>query len=152
MADQAPAVSDEPITLSETTVDAPRRSDVKQMTVEQQYVPRLDGTEDETARADQRLAMAVAQVLVKHFYGYTWHVMAESRQGVITFAIPELMGPTLKCIIKLGEFPANPEKTIVRIAGELLERMGLRRGPMDVAEYEHAKNNMHQFQFGDVKQ
>lgn len=151
MAEDAP-VSDTPITVSESIVEPTKRSDVKQMVVEQQYIPRLDGTFDPTALADQELARETAEVLVEHYYGYTWQVVAESRQGVVAFSIPDLMGTTLKWVINLRSFPISGDKLIVRFAGELLERMGLRRGPMDPVEYENAKRNMHLFQFGDVKQ
>lgn len=141
---------DEPIKLAETSVAAVARSDIKEMTVEQQYVPRLDGTFDETKGADQAMAMAVADVLVQYYFGYTWHVMAESRQGIVAFSIPDLMGPTLKVVVRIGEHPDLPRKLIRDLAGNLLERMGLRRGSMDAGEYENAKRNMHMFQFDDV--
>lgn len=145
-------VSDTPITVSETTVDAVARSDVKSMEIQRQYIPRLDGTSDPYAAADQRLARLIAEILVRHFYGYTWLVVSEIRQGVVYFSIPDLMGDTLRWVIRLPEFPDLMEMVVMRGGGELLERMGLRRGPMDQAEYESAKQNRHLFDFRDVKQ
>lgn len=143
---------DTPIIVSETEVAATQRGgDVKSMSVQQEYVPRADGEADPYAGADQRLSRLVAEMLVKHFYGYTWQVIAETCQGVVMFAIPDLMGETLKMVMRLPDFPELLEKNIVLRAGELLERMRLRRGPMDQAEYEHAKQNRHLFQFEDVK-
>lgn len=150
MTDHAP-VSDTPITVSETTVEPTKRSEVKSMEIQQQYIPRLDGTDDPYARADRRLARLVAEVLVKHFYGYTWLVVSEIRQGVVYFSIPDLMGDTLRWVIRLPEFPEMMEMVVMRGGGELLERMGLRRGPMDRAEYESAKQNRHLFDFREVK-
>ena len=144
---------DTPILVSETEVAPTKRGgDVRSMTVQQEYVPRADGESDPYAAADQRLARLIAEILVKHFYGYTWQVIAETCHGVVAFAIPDLMGSTLKMVMRLPEFPEMLERDVVHRAGELLERMHLRRGPMDQAEYEHAKQNMHLFQFEDVKQ
>jgi hypothetical protein len=146
-------LNDDPVTVASTEVAATKSAgDVKTMTVEQQYVPRADGTFDPFAARDQRLARLVAEILVRHFHGYAWHVVSEIRQGVVYFAIPDLMGPTLRWVIRLPEFPDLVEMVVMRAGGELLERMHLRRGPMDQAQYEWAKQNRHKFQFGDVKQ
>lgn len=145
--------SDEPITLKQTEVDPTRRSgDVRKMKVERQYIPPLDGTRDEVAAFDQRIAMAVAEILVRHYYGYTWHVVAETRQGIVYFSIPDLMGATLRWVIRLADYHDLTDRLVMRAGGDLLERMGLRRGPMDLAEYEKAKTHRHLFDFGDVKQ
>ena len=146
-------VSDEPITISETMVEPAGRSpDVKQVQVQQQYIPPLDGTPDELDRFDMSIARKVAEVLVRNYYGYYWFVMAESRQGIVAFSIPDLMGPTLKQVIRLAQFGDLDRKLIRDTGGQMLERMGLRRGPKDVAEYEKAKANRHLFDFSDVKQ
>jgi len=91
-------------------------------------------------------------VLVRNYYGYDWFVMAESRQGIVAFSIPDLMGPTLKQVIRLAQYSDLDPKLIRNTGGQMLERMGLRRGPKDVAEYEKAKANRHMFDFSDVKQ
>lgn len=146
-------VSDLPVTVASAEVGATKRGgDVKTMSVERQYVAPLDGTADPFARADQRLARLIAEILIKNFYGYTWHIVSEIRQGVIYFSIPDLMGPTLRWVIRLPEFPELMEMVVRNAGGELLERMHLRRGPMDQAQYEWAKQNRHLFQFGDLKQ
>lgn len=151
MTDETP-VDDTPIPVAETEVAPTARSDVKSMLIQRQYIPPLDGTEDELARFDQWIARGVAEILVRFYYGYQWNVVAESRQGIVYFSIPDLMGPTLRWVIRLGEYKDLTPKLIMRCGGDLLERMGLRRGPMDIAEYENAKNNRHLFDFGDVKQ
>lgn len=147
------SVSDEPITLHESVVEPSGRSpDVKQVQIQQQYIPPLDGTPDELDRFDMWIARRVAEVLVRNYYGYDWFVMAESRQGIVAFSIPDLMGPTLKQVIRLAQFGDLDRKLIRETGGQMLERMGLRRGPKDVAEYEKAKANRHMFDFSDVKQ
>lgn len=145
--------SDEPITLSETDIGATKRAgDVKRVTVKREYIPPLDGTRDEVAAFDQRIAMQVAEILVRHYFGYTWHVVAETRQGIVYFSIPDLMGATLRWVIRLADYHDLTDRLVMRCGGDLLERMGLRRGPIDQGEYENAKANRHLFQFGDVKQ
>jgi len=144
---------DEPITISETIVEPTGRSpDVKQVKIQQQYIPPLDGTPDQLDRFDLSIARKVAEVLVRNYYGYDWYVMAESRQGIVVFSIPDLMGPTLKQVILLGQFGDLDPKLIRKTGGQMLERMGLRRGPKDSAEYEAAKLRLHTFDFSDVKQ
>ena len=152
MSDGVP-LSDEPITISETIVEPIGRSpDIKQVNVQQQYIPPLDGTPDQLDRFDMSIARKVAEVLVRNYYGYDWYVIAESRQGIVAFSIPDLMGPTLKQVIRLAEFGDLDRKLIRDTGGMMLERMGLRRGPKDTAEYEKAKANRHLFDFSDVKQ
>lgn len=144
--------ADEPITVSETIVKPTARSDIKHVKVQRQYIPPLDGTDDEVAAFDMWIARRVCESLVRFYYGYDWYVMAESRQGIVVFSIPDLMGPTLKQVIRLAQYSDLEPKLIRDTAGQMLERMGLRRGPKDVAEYEAAKLNRHLFDFSDVKQ
>lgn len=114
------------------------------------YTPPLDGTKDEVDRFDMTIARNVAETLVKHYPGYSWKVTAESKHGVVYFQIPELMGPTLQYVIKLGVFEDLTPKLIAACGGELLERMGLRRGAIDIGEYLAAKNAKEKFDFADV--
>lgn len=142
-------VSDEPINLL-----APQQVDGRQgmkVEVRQQYVPPLDGTKDELNAFDTWIARRVAEILVHDYFGYSWHVVAESRQGIVYFAIPDLMGPTLKYVIRLAQYSDLTPQLITRCAGELLERMGLRRGQMDPAEYQAALGRRHTFQFDDIQ-
>lgn len=122
------------------------------MSIERRYTPPLDGTDDQVAYYDMSMARAVAEVLVKYYFGYDWYVMAESRQGIIAFSIPELMGPTLKQVIRLAQHSDLTPKLIRETGGQMLERMGLRRGPCDMAEYQAAKSRRATFDFADVKQ
>ncbi len=145
-------VSDEPIDIATSTIDGRAGVDRLQMRIERKYTPPLDGTKDDFEAFVIWLARRVAELLVKEFYGYEWHVMADSRQGVIAFSIPEIMGPTLKQVIRLAEYADLTPALIRRTGGEMLERMGLRRGPIDIAQYLIAKDRKHTFDFADVKQ
>lgn len=143
------AVGDEGSIVSSTEIVTAGK---QHMTIEQRYIPPLDGTVDEVDGFDMSMARAIAEVLVHYYPGYDWYVMGESRQGIVAFSIPDLMGPTLKQVIRLAQFSDLNKKLIRDTGGAMLERMGLRRGPMDRAEYARAKASRHLFDFGDVKQ
>jgi hypothetical protein len=142
------AASDEPILIAAQQIDGPSKL---KMTIERRYTPPLDGTKDEVDGFDNFLARQVAELLVRFYYGYEWYVMAESRQGIIAFSIPDLMGPTLKQVIRLAEYADLTPKLIRDTGGMMLERMGLRRGPCDPEEYAAAKLRRVTFDFSDVK-
>lgn len=139
--------SDEPIHISSAfQTNGGIKQEIKSL-----YIPPLDGTKDEVDAFDMRIAKEVAQVLVKTYPGYSWLVNAESKQGVVYFKIPELMGATLAYVIKLGEFGDLTPKLVAACAGELLERMNLRRGAIDIGEYLAAKNAKEKFDFSGVQ-
>jgi hypothetical protein len=141
-------VSDEPIILSSETQVG--RQGVKMQMVSA-YVPPLDGTPDEVKGFDIHIAKGVLDILARKYFGYPWRVTAETRQGIIAFQIPELMGPTLHYIIRLAEFKDLDADLIIRCGGELLERMGLPRSQIDMAAYATARENLQKFDFADVK-
>lgn len=139
--------SDEPILLrSHLQKNGGIQQDIKSL-----YIPPLDGTKDEVDRFDMTIARRVCETLVQHYPGYSWKVTAESKQGVVYFQIPELMGATLQYVIKLGAFEDLTPRLIAACAGELLERMGLRRGAIDLGEYLAAKNAKEKFDFSGVQ-
>lgn len=119
-------------------------------TVMQGYQAPLDGTFDEYALADQSLAKDVAEVLKSTYPGYPWHVMSEIKQGYVAFRLPELMGATLFCFIRIADKDRIGKKIILDTAGNLLERMGLPRGRCDLDAYRAAKKRLHTFEFDDV--
>jgi hypothetical protein len=121
-------------------------------TVSQQYIPPLDGSDDLLAEFDMRIARGIGELLNKHYFAYPWKSFADSRQGVVGFSIPELMGPTLHMIVNLKQYSDLTPQLIVDKAGELLERMHLPRGQIDMAAYLHARANRHKFDFADVRQ
>lgn len=114
------------------------------------YVPPLDGLSDNYDAIDMRTARYVAEILVKTYFGYPWHVTAETKQGVVMFRIPDLMGASLQYVINLAKFSDLTKELVVRCGGELLERMNLPRGQIDMALYLEAKKNLHKFDFGSV--
>lgn len=120
--------------------------------VGQQYTPPLDGTPDQFKAADMSIARKVAETLVKNYPAYKWFVMSEIKQGIVAFSIPEVMGPTLKYVIRLGDFQDLTPHFIMLCGGELLERMHLPRGVMDIAAYAAAKAAKYKFDFADVRQ
>jgi hypothetical protein len=141
-------VCDAPIELGTQQITGRRGM---KMEVRQQYVPPLDGSKDQVDAFDTWIARRIAELLVQHYFGYSWQVVAESRQGIVYFAIPDLMGPTLKWVIRLAQYSDLTPDLIKRSAGELLERMGLRRGQMDPAEYHAALGRRHTFDFSDIQ-
>lgn len=121
-------------------------------TVRQTYQPPLDGKSDDYAGFDMQIARGIGELLNKHYFGYTWKSFADSKQGIVGFSIPELMGDTLHMVINLKQFADLQPELIINKAGELLERMHLPRGQVDMAAYLFAKTNRHNFHFEDVKQ
>jgi hypothetical protein len=142
-------VSDEPIVI--TREAQPTGSNGVNVNLYRGYVPPLDGSDDLVAGFDQQIAKDVASILVQKYFGYEWYVMAESRQGIVAFCIPDLMGPTLKYVIKLGAFADLTPELITRSAGELLERMNLPRSIVDMAAIQFARENKHTFDFANIQ-
>lgn len=114
------------------------------------YQPPLDGRSDDYKGFDEYIAKGVVAILDKYYWGYRWTAKADSYQGIVAFQIPELMGATLHCVIRLAEFRDLDEKLIMRTAGNLLERMNLPRTAVDMAAYAFARENKHKFDFDDV--
>ena len=140
---------DQVIVKSRTEIEG--RGSLK-ATVTRTYQPPLDGTDDDFAGFDMRIATGIGELLNKFYFGYKWKSFADSRQGIVGFSIPELMGPTLHMVVRLAEYSELTPQLIVEKAGELLERMHLPRGQIDMAAYLTAKDNRHKFDFADVRQ
>lgn len=138
---------DDPIDVGTEIVSGSKNID---MVVRRQYVPPLDGNGDDYAAIDQQTARYVAEILVKTYFGYPWHVTASVKQGVVMFRIPPLMGATLQYVINLAKFSDLTRDLIMRCGGELLERMNLPRGAIDMALMQEARRNLHKFDFADV--
>jgi len=119
----------------------------REVLVTSQYVPPLDGISDDYEGFDMRVAEGMGLLLNKHYFGYQWKTYADTKQGIVGFSIPELMGPTLHVVINLKKFEALDPQLIVEKAGELLERMGLPRGRADMELILAAKQRRHTFQF-----
>jgi hypothetical protein len=122
-----------------------------QAIVRKVYVPPLDGRSDDYEGFDMRIAQGIGELLNKHYFGYAWKTYADSQQGVVGFAIPELMGETLHMVINLKQFSDLTPDLIVHQAGELLERMHLPRGKFDMAALLWARQNKTKFHFDDKR-
>lgn len=131
------------ITKSVTELDD-GRGKVK---VSRQYLPPLDGLSDDYEGFDMSVAEGVGVLLNKHYFGYEWKSYADTKQGIVGFSIPELMGPTLHMVINLKKFSDLTPQLIVEKAGELLERMRLPRGKADMVAILEAKQRRHTFEF-----
>lgn len=140
---------DTSVTTDLSFIDGPGK---RQVMVRQAYLPPLDGRSDDYAGFDMQIAKDIGEMLMKKFFAYPWKTFADTKQGVVGFSIPELMGPTLHYVINLKKFSDLTEALILNKAGELLERMGLPRGVADQAALLWAAENRHKFQFEDVKQ
>ena len=134
--------------LSATEISGPGAA---KALVIQTYQPPLDGKSDDYAGFDMRIAQGIGELLNKHYFGYTWKSFADSKQGVVGFSIPELMGPTLHYIINLKQFSDLTPQLIVDKAGELLERMHLPRGKFDMAAFVEARSRRNKFHFDDKR-
>lgn len=116
--------------------------------IRSQYIPPLDGRSDDYEGFDMRVAEGMGILLNKVYFGYEWKTYADTKQGIVGFAIPELMGPTLYYVINLAKFdPLMLDQLVVDKAGELLERMNLPRGKADMTLILEAKQRRHTFQF-----
>jgi hypothetical protein len=141
-------VSDDPILVQSEIVEGAQKL---KMDIQRKYVPPLDGTKDEFDAVDQGIARDVAEILVKTYFGYAWRVVSEIKQGIVYFSIPDLMGPTLNFVIRLADYKDLTPAFIKECGGQLLERMHLPRGQIDMALMQNARENKHLFDFRDVK-
>ena len=139
-------VKDDTTILSETT-ESDRGIDI---TTFDGYQAPLDGTFDEFEVADHILKMEVTKLLMSAYLGYPWHVIAEIRQGFVAFNLPELMGDSLHVFIRIEDKERIGKRLILDLAGNLLERMGLPRGRVDLDAYRAARLRLHTFKFDDV--
>lgn len=141
-------ISDEVRVVATEITDAQRGL---KMQIQQGYVPPLDGSQGDLDAFDMRIAKGICLILCHFYYGYPWHVKADSAQGIVAFQIPELMGATLHYVIRLAEYRELTPELIMRCGGELLERMGLPRRRIDVPAFVAARDNKHTFDFAGVK-
>lgn len=140
--------SDEPVLLRSDALDQSR---APPLIVQKHYKPPLDGLIDDRKGFDQTMADDVQKILQTKYPGYPWDAVCDSAQGVVYFSIPILMGPTLKMVIRLAEWSDLNPALIMRTAGDLLERIGLRRGLISLGEFSDAQRNKQKFDFADVK-
>lgn len=99
---------------------------------------------------DMVLAKRALALLLKHYPGHPWSVRVTSYQGILTVRLLirgyERFTSLFHYFIKLDLVHGDPNlKCVVRAGGELLERWGLARKGIDMAEYMKAKP-----QFNDI--
>jgi hypothetical protein len=119
----------------------------RQMATQLLYTPPLDGSVDPHREFDAFIAKRIHEILSHHFPGYPWDVKCSAAQGMIWFAIPVLMGPTLNWAIKLAQWGDLNPKLVIDGGGELLERMHLPRKGFEVMSFLESRDNRHNMQF-----
>lgn len=144
-------MSDAPDTQVTVDVDVQAGERGLEAIVRQAYAPPLDGKSDDYVGFDLHTAKEIFEILSKHYFGYDWKTFADTKQGVVGFSIPELMGPTLHMVVNLKQFSDLTPQLIVNKGGELLERMNLPRTQADMARVLFARQHKHTFDFSDVK-
>lgn len=113
------------------------------------YLPPIDGSLDPHRGFDAWVATQMMEILDGEHPGYPWFAGCNAQQGIVYFSMPVLMGPTLKELIKLGDWADLSPMLVKRCAGELLSRLGLPRA-FDEASFMYALQNKHRFQFDDI--
>jgi hypothetical protein len=104
-----------------------------------------------TPSSTMQVATGIGMLLNKHYFGYRWKTFADTRQGVVGFQIPSLMGPTVHYVINLKQYSDLTPQLIVDKAGELLERMNLPRDKFSMAAVLAAEKRKHTFDFGKIQ-
>jgi len=140
--------SDQPIVLSETDIGT---AEGARLVARRTYIPPMDGSDDDYAEFDMQVATGIGMLLNKHYFGYRWKSFADTRQGIVGFQIPSLMGPTLHYVINLKQYSDLNPQLIIEKAGELLERMNLPRGKADMARVLEAEQRKETFDFGKIQ-
>lgn len=144
-------IQDAPDTSVTTDLSFVKGDRGKEVMVRQAYLPPLDGRSDDYAGFDMQVAKEIGEILTQKYFAYPWKTFADTKQGVVGFSIPALMGPTLHYLINLKQFSELTPALIVDKAGELLERMHLPRGVADQAQLLWAAENKHKFHFDDKR-
>jgi hypothetical protein len=81
--------------------------------------------------------VAMMEVLLKHYPGYDWQVKANVGTGMAAINLPFLMRQSFGYQIRLEQLN---DATVLRGAGELLERFKLDRARANAAKYREAQS------------
>lgn len=102
----------------------------------------LDAGHDPHKEADARLCEQAMSVLQAHYAGHQWKVESDARQGILKIQIHSLMGDTLHYVILLDNVDgvAAFSAAVMKAGGEILERYGLPRGPMELDRFLEARD------------
>jgi hypothetical protein len=97
----------------------------------------LDAGHDPHKEADARLCERTLEVLQRHYAGHQWKIESDARQGILKIQIHALMGDTLHYVILLDNVESVTafDVAVMKAGGEILERYGLPRGPMELDKF-----------------
>lgn len=92
--------------------------------------------------ADIALAKRIWEVVQYHYPGHPWGVGVNHEQGIAQIFLPAF---TQCCyVIRLAELFSDPSmKTVIRGAGELLERFRIPRSGFDIVDFIEAQKRFH---------
>lgn len=86
---------------------------------------------------DAELAELMMKWLHRHYPGHLWGCVADTRQGIVKFNIPILMGFQTWWVVNLRTH--DIVEGMREGAGQILERYGLRRGRFELASFLDAR-------------
>ena len=89
------------------------------------------------------LCRSIGEILVKAYPGWLWAVHPQEKGGMVNIRNMHLHG-AYGYRLKIGEIQNDPivlSKTVVRAAGEVLERFGMPRGPFNADRFAQAKRD-----------
>ena len=93
------------------------------------------GDEDPHVKADMDTARKIGRVLEYHYKAYPWLVHVSSKQGLASISLPILMDGAAYHI-KLHDLNSDPGMvSVVRGAGEILERYRIPRSGFSGADF-----------------
>lgn len=121
-----------------------------------EIVDLTDRTKMDKLKWENAVCRKVAEILLKHYPGYTWHVrcdmyyerenrtligVVEKMPGAVMIQIPAIMPPTKVYSIPIAMLntEADFNALVMRAGGELLERFGLRRQGINFEDFEAAR-------------
>lgn len=89
--------------------------------------------------ADMRLVKRIAALLEHHHPGHFFRVTVDHGQRLIRIELPPLLETPYSYNIPIGVLACDPSlKTVMRAAGEILERFGMPRSRWDTDHYRSA--------------
>ncbi len=107
-----------------------------------------DPRPDPMARANMAIVKWVGALLERSYPGHAWHVEAQigqhGRNGIIKLRLNGIMPANRWYVVKLSDTLTDPggKRTVLKGAGELLERYNLPRNKFNVDDWRMALNAM----------
>jgi hypothetical protein len=92
---------------------------------------------------DEALCAAIFAVLIEHYPGHFWQIIADAEQGIARIRIPILMGQTLGYTLHLDKItsPNDLKRAVILAGGEILERWRIPRGTFDLGAFLTARQD-----------